>query len=425
MRGSSHWKIWNVINELETNGLSSNSRSKESQVGDKVKVTHDVVQILRHWADLWAGQSDWQSLLNKKSLLHEVEESIIALQFLVDWLEIRCRQNQNTPVTLVDVCCGKGILSMLASYLFRGKALTHVSSIIMLDKQQDINWNHIVESNSLAESETRPTISTWGGCNLHDIDTIVERFEGYDRRGPLAFIGIHLCKQLSPSCIGLVNILGPAKCPFLCLAPCCLPRVVTTASKSRNKETAIPKQSESSADIHLTVPVRLYESETELQARKEANRRRDGAIKRTFADVPCFLCADIHPIHKCNLLPPDENERIDIFQKAAAQNPCWKCGQVGHFRGNCPSIGEPSRPRLALPPTIDLDVKGSKLCNADDGGGIFESYCRLLGTAVQHADVNVLHVGLVNNSAHHDNAANHDNWNRDRKSIFIVSTSVQ
>ena len=120
-------------------------------------------------------------------------------------------------------------------------------------------------------------------------------------------------------------------------------------------------------------------------------------------------------------MPPDENERVDIFQKAAASNPCWKCGEVGHFRENCPSIGQPSRPRLSLPPTIELDVMRSTLSNS--GQGLFESYCRLLGTAVQEADVQVLDVGLVNNSANHDNAANNDNWNRDRKSIFIVSTS--
>lgn len=420
---SSHWKIWSVIKELEANGLSSNSKSKKSR--KESQIIHHVVQILRHWGDLWAGQSDWQSLLNKKSLLHEVEESIVALQFLVDWLEDRRKYNDNAsppPVTLVDVCCGKGILSMIASYLFRGQTLTHVSSIIMLDKQHDINWNHIVKSNKLAESEDRPVIVTWGGCNLHDVDTIVQRLDNYDRHGPLALVGIHLCKQLSPSCIGLVNILGPEKCNFLCLAPCCLPRVVTTVSKSRGGYVG-PKRREIKSDIPFTIPVRLHESKEEQQARKEANRRRDDAMKRTFANVPCFLCSERHPIHKCNLLPPNHNERVDIFQKAAALNPCWKCGEVGHFRENCPSIGQPSRPRLVLPPTIDLDVMRSQLSDSDDAGGLFEGYCRLLGTALQQADVQVLDVALVNNSAHHDNAANHDNWNRERKSIFIVSTS--
>jgi len=83
---SSHWKIWSVINELETNGLSSNNAHVRKKECHNIDVTNTVVQILRHWRDLWAGQSDWQSLLNKKSLLHEVEESIVALQFwLIGW----------------------------------------------------------------------------------------------------------------------------------------------------------------------------------------------------------------------------------------------------------------------------------------------------------------------------------------------------
>ena len=108
----------------------------------------------------------------------------------------------------------------------RGKTSTHVSSIIMLDKQQDINWNHIVASNKGVEEEGRPFIKSWGGCNLLDIDQIVEKLQGHDtiddgvNNGPIALVGIHLCKQLSPSCAGVVNAMGPKKCPFLCLAPC-------------------------------------------------------------------------------------------------------------------------------------------------------------------------------------------------------------
>jgi hypothetical protein len=47
----------------------------------------------------------------------------------------------------------------------------------------------------------------------------------------------------------------------------------------------------------------------------------------------------------------------------------------------------------------------------EQGRGPFERYCCLLGTAVQTNNVKVVDVGLVNNAAHHDNAANTDNWN--------------
>ena len=202
----SKWRIWSVIKELEANGLSSSSSSSSSSSGSDaiagllgddchiVGLTNRVIQILQHWGESWAGRSGWHTLLNKKSLFHEVEESIVALHFLLEWLERRCEQN-DTPVTLVDVCCGKGILSMLASYLFRGS--THVTSIIMLDKQQDINWNHIIASNESAQEESRPMIQTWGGCNLNEIDQITERFEV---NGPVALVGYiyaTCCRQLA------------------------------------------------------------------------------------------------------------------------------------------------------------------------------------------------------------------------------------
>jgi hypothetical protein len=434
----SKWRIWSVIMELEANGLSSSSPSGTGAIvglldddddddGQVVGLTNRVIQILQQWGESWAGQSGWHTLLNKKSLLHEVEESIVTLHFLLNWLERRCEQ---TPVTLVDVCCGKGILSMLASCLFRDVVSTHVTGIIMLDKQRDINWNHILASNENAQEECRPMIQTWGGCNLHDIDQITERLEG--RYGPVALVGVHLCNLLSPACVGVANTLGPEKCPFLCLAPCCLPRVVRDLHKPDNG-VMIPRRTISKYDKEgSSLPVRTHETAEGRRLRKEANQLRVAAKKRTFTDSPCYLCSEMHPIHKCKLLPPDENERLDIFQRAAAVNPCWKCGEIGHFRKDCPSIELASKPRLALPPTMYLDV--SSVLNKDDDDeeihgeekksrSLFEGYCHLLGTAVQRDTVEVFDVGLMNTSAQHDNAANHDNWNRGRKSIFIVASA--
>ncbi len=359
----SRWRVWSVIDELETNGLSSSKSSssrKRRHPGDHTesesslvneeaatnkydKVTKLVIDILKEWGTKWAGQSGWQTLLNKKSLLHEVEESIVALQILMEWMDCRVGVISSDsdaasdtpsiqPLTLCDVCCGKGIFSMLASYLFRGKTSTHVSDIIMLDRQKDIDWSHIMASNLSAEEEGRPRIETWGGCNLHDIDGIVERLEAHGKGAhsenpgstpgrQLALVGIHLCKQLSPSCASVVNSLGPEKCPFLCLAPCCLPRVVRNVPKVISND--IKRKGKSGKESgSMTVSVRTFETLEERKARLEANERRDGAKKRSVATQPCYLCQDMgHPMHKCSLLPADEFERLDIFKKAAAATP--------------------------------------------------------------------------------------------------------
>lgn len=338
-------RIWEVIHQLETEGLStSNPTSSTSCQNEKIgtfsasttkptlrheqrlnELTMDVARILREWGEKWAGQPEWQTLLNKKSLLHEVEESIVALSFLLEWLERRENEHKDDandgplpPVTLVDVCCGKGILSMLASYLLRHNPT--ICNIIMLDKQTDINWNYIHASNECAENDGRPIIVTWGGCNLNEIDSILNRLDkdhmlSSDNKQQFALIGIHLCKLLSPSCAGLANALGPNKCPFLCLAPCCLPRAVLQ-SKKRLKG--------SSVKTTTTVSVREYETEEERKKRMEANTLRAGAKKRSFRDHPCYLCSDTgHPVDKCRLLPSDESECIEIFQKATAQIPWY------------------------------------------------------------------------------------------------------
>ena len=341
---SSSTRIWNVIHQLETHGLSTSITADCMNLhNDDVysnhtststtNITHttshhqrlksltaEVTLILREWGEKWAGCPEWQTLLNKKSLLHEVEESIIALSFLVEWLEHRQHNSSNRSSTrqliLVDVCCGKGILSMLASYLFRERSLSKVvSGIIMLDKQTDINWNHIHVSNEDAIDDGRPTIEMWSDCNLNDIDNIMDRLDEFrktrDNEGQFALIGIHLCKLLSPSCAGLVNSLGAEKCPFVCLAPCCLPRAVLQGKKRMQSSKSI-------------VPVRLYETVEERAARQEANSLRAGAKNRSYRDQPCYLCSETsHSVAKCGLLPSDEFEQLDIFRKAAARIPWY------------------------------------------------------------------------------------------------------
>lgn len=392
MTGHENWHVWKAADRLEKEGLAS---SLNAPVDDTRELTRKVVSILRRWGKNWSGKKGWMGFLNKNSLLHEVEESIVSLESLIRWMD------ENRPsdgITIVDVCCGKGVFSLLTSYVFEDDP--RVEKIIMLDKAT-INWSHVKAANKDASMEKRPLIELWGGCNLHEIDQVVDRLEAVGT--PLALVGIHLCKTLSPTCIGIVNAMGPSRCPFLCLAPCCLPRVITSqAGKKKGK------------DKNPIIEVPQYETPQERKARRVARQRRDGAMKRGLTKSLCYLCKSPgHPIHKCGLLPANEKERIDIFHKAAAATPCWKCGVVGHFKADCPSDQVAGKPSLILRPMARMDV--STVIESDKP---FDTYCSLLAGTIQLDRVLLIETGLVNNDVKHQEG----NWNSGRKSIYIVAT---
>ncbi|EJK73128.1 hypothetical protein THAOC_05267 [Thalassiosira oceanica] len=391
----SNWRVWAVIDELETNGLSASTPDEEFTT-----ITSRVVCVLKQWANEFAGLQTWQSLLNKNALLHEVEESIVALHLFQTWLD---KRNSKSPVTLVDVCCGKGITSLLASFLFRRE----LYQVVALDKNASINWHHIKAANMIA-ANGRPRIMIWGDTNLHEIDALVERLGAIGTT--LAFIGIHLCKNLSPAAVGLANnLLGV--CDFLLLAPCCLPRQARNYAKFKYGPV------EGQRFASFVIPVRIHESEEDRKLRLEANARRANA-KRRFANMPCILCDEIHPIKKCSLLPCDESERFEIFRRAEDLSPCWRCGELGHKKEQCQKGQDSAKPRLVLPPTVEMDV-----ATIEKEKSLFEGYCNLLAKSIQLTDVKVIDVGMVNSAASLNNSANHDNWNAERKSIYIVAVA--
>jgi hypothetical protein len=117
------------------------------------------------------------------------------------------------------------------------------------------------------------------------------------------------------------------------------------------------------------------------------------------------------------VVPPDDLSAFNFSRS-------WKCGEVGHVRADCTSAQGSSKPPLALPPTTELDVSSIlHVSTSETTKAPFQCYCELLATALDKKHVSVFDVGLVNQNTEHDNQANQNNWNRDRKSIYIVATS--
>jgi hypothetical protein len=395
------WKIWNAVDALEA--------KSEDFYPD---LTPRVVTVLREEWTHFVGQPGWRSLLDKRTLQHELEESIVAISFYLEQMKL---QNIQHPHIVVDVCAGKGLYSFLLSYL----RPPHLVSIVMIEKAA-INWYHIHAVNETEDG--RPRIEIWDNTNLHEYDRVLMRLLALPH--PLVLSGIHLCKQLGPAFCGLVNGLGD-KCIMSCLAPCCLPRVVTTQGKKWQK-------SRQERTFQIAIP--LNEEPTKRDARLDYMERRRRVKKNplfsqmyltegTGGIACCYFCQDPqHSVVDCALLDElDEYEQVKVRQAAhAATVPCWKCLEMGHFKSDCPVAMV--RRNVKSPPLLTLDLTGIlSNDNTTNTPNPFDRYCHLLSTCLQdRASLQVIDAQLESSSAsHHDQDEN--NWNKDRKACFIVA----
>jgi hypothetical protein len=185
-------------------------------------LTSQVASILEQLGHTWADQTSWTSLLHKRTLRHGVEESIVALHHLYDWMTATTMakdSSDHNKVIAVDVCGGKGKFSMLLSYMTsdfwqgttsqrRNNNMMRLKRIILLEKttSKDVDWHHIQETNSRISLETFLQIEIWPGTNLQEDETVLDKFQALCQTEsnsniqklnmPLTLTGIHLCKNV-------------------------------------------------------------------------------------------------------------------------------------------------------------------------------------------------------------------------------------
>ena len=355
-----HWHSYKAA----TRGLAKSNLANDPKYHNLIGA---IKIILLNWHRRWSGQSAWQSFLNKDKLLHELEESIVALLYLQRWIienydALKESKDSGLGLTVVDLCSGKGVFSMLLTYLaalddngFKD-TFRVISRIVMVDRMKVCNWFHIDVANedviNSTNSDVRSNfnigtimakvpIEIWSDTNIHE-ESILNRLRN-EISGRVAIIGIHLCKNLSPRAIGITNICGQSKVPFLCLAPCCLPRLTAE---------------------YLCVPI--FENDQD-RIEREAIQLRRRRLKWKKQKL-CSLCnaLDSHFVRNCPLLPSNERERDTILQQHQL---CWNCGKLGHGKDFC----NDSKPPSVTPPSVTVDLLAVK-----NAASPFDEYCQRL-----------------------------------------------
>ena len=376
-------EIHRTIDELNKRPLSQVSGGNSY-----ARTTRQVVNVLQSWAVDDAILHNWRSIVNKANLRREVEESIVALHHLQEW-QMAASAKASQPYVAVDACCGKGIFSLLLSFL-APRYYPNLQRIILFDKDPNIDWTHIHEANrDCGTAHGRPCMELWAGANLHDHDEMVTKLASY--QVPVALTGIHLCKTLSPSLVGIANAL---KAPYLCVAPCCLPR---------------PNQ---------ILSIRQYETPLQLEARRKTSALRAKARERRRAS--CYVCQGEHHVRNCPQKDQyaSPNEWNQVVEKALLRLPCWKCGHTGHSAKYCSTqhaLLARNKPRNTL----------LSMTTIATGPKPFEEYCRQLSTCIEScSSLRVVDAGLTSTGSTSSSQKQHqNNWNKDRKALFIIASS--
>ena len=185
-----------------------------------------VAEAVRKWRQRYHGNSSlWNRLFKPQRVLKEVVESVPVIQVVQEWME---KQNDTTagahPITILDLCSGKGYLSMLLSEIL---PKDRVEKCILLDKAwplchsqpkpHHMSWDHIYTDNYF---NTWPIPLHTSKQDLKQSRTIQQLAKRLEEKTVL-ILAVHLCGILSLQAIHLFQALSDA--PLLLLKPCCLP----------------------------------------------------------------------------------------------------------------------------------------------------------------------------------------------------------
>lgn len=224
------------------------------------KTTFDnAILAIVKWRQRFRGNpAVWKRIFKKERVFKELIESAPILHSVQMFVNDTADndQNEDNKITILDLCSGKGYLSMFLSEILPPEK---VSKIILIDKAwamcnsellpHHMNWEHIYgnipranDESSREEEENGEQSSrvngnstyftTWPiplhtskqdlkqSCNPRQMKKYI-----FDRTtGPILILAVHLCGTLALKAVDFFNNHESVK--MFCLKPCCLPGMV-------------------------------------------------------------------------------------------------------------------------------------------------------------------------------------------------------
>lgn len=208
------------------------------------------IDAIIKWRQRYRGNpAVWKRIFKKERVLKELIESapvLHSVQKFVNNYESGHNDNDDDTITILDLCSGKGYLSMFLSEMLPPEK---VKKIILVDKAwamcnsevlpHHMNWDHIygeipqeIRENQIPPIDDTCYFTTWP-IPLHTSKQNIKqkcnprqmKKHFFDRtKGPILVLAVHLCGTLSLRAVDFFNNNENVK--MFCLKPCCLPGMV-------------------------------------------------------------------------------------------------------------------------------------------------------------------------------------------------------
>ncbi|KAK1746231.1 hypothetical protein QTG54_002838, partial [Skeletonema marinoi] len=200
----------------------------------------DSLTAIVNWRKRYRGNPQvWKRIFKKDRVVKELIESAPVIEFVKRAME---NQDDDEKFTIIDLCSGKGYLSMFLSEILPKEK---VDKFILVDKAWAIankktttelkphhmNWDHIYGTTVNMDGEESSYFTTWpiplytskqdlkDSCNQRQMTK--HFFNKID--GPIIILAVHLCGTLTLKAIDMFN---NNQVKLFALKPCCLPQMV-------------------------------------------------------------------------------------------------------------------------------------------------------------------------------------------------------